>query len=191
MSGCLDSALSLALLRQNFPQEDIVTFTMGSSADHPDVVYARLAAEKYQAQVILTFYLLYRTIAAHGAKAVISHDGTDEQLGGYWEHRSNISKEERQDVFRKHWQILTEKHLTPLIRTADSFDIAMIFPYLNKEAVQYISQIPVDDRAVFRDGKKPLRLIARELGLPQEIIDRPKVGQCSILDLDPLAYLKK
>jgi asparagine synthase (glutamine-hydrolysing) len=50
LSGGVDSSLGLALLRQNFPDAKIVTFTMGGSEEHPDVVHARLAAEKFGAE---------------------------------------------------------------------------------------------------------------------------------------------
>lgn len=48
LSGGLDSTLALAYLRKNFPKKEIITFTMGGSANHPDILHARLAAEKFR-----------------------------------------------------------------------------------------------------------------------------------------------
>lgn len=50
LSGGVDSTLGLAMLRKNFPDAKIVAFTMGGSEKHPDVVHARLAAEKFGAE---------------------------------------------------------------------------------------------------------------------------------------------
>lgn len=50
LSGGVDSTLGLAILRDKFPDAKIIAFTMGGSEDHPDVVHARLAAEKFQAE---------------------------------------------------------------------------------------------------------------------------------------------
>lgn len=49
LSGGVDSTLGLAILRKSFPEAKIIAFTMGGSEDHPDVVHARLAAEKFRA----------------------------------------------------------------------------------------------------------------------------------------------
>lgn len=47
LSGGLDSTLAVAYLRKNFPDAEIHTFTMGGTEEHPDVVHARMAAEKF------------------------------------------------------------------------------------------------------------------------------------------------
>lgn len=47
LSGGLDSTLALAYLRRNFPSSEIVTFTMGGTVDHPDILHAQLAAERF------------------------------------------------------------------------------------------------------------------------------------------------
>jgi len=47
LSGGLDSTLALAFLRNNFLEKEIVTFSMGGSVNHPDVLHARLAAKKF------------------------------------------------------------------------------------------------------------------------------------------------
>jgi asparagine synthase (glutamine-hydrolysing) len=50
LSGGVDSTLGLAILRLNFPEAKIVTFTMGGNENHPDVIHARMAAEKFGAE---------------------------------------------------------------------------------------------------------------------------------------------
>lgn len=50
LSGGLDSSLALAFLRKNFPEARIVTITMGGDQEHPDVIHARLAAQKFHSE---------------------------------------------------------------------------------------------------------------------------------------------
>lgn len=50
LSGGVDSTLGLAMLRKNFPEVKIVAFIMGGSEEHPDIIHARMAAEKFGAE---------------------------------------------------------------------------------------------------------------------------------------------
>ncbi len=218
LSGGLDSSLALAFLRKNFPEDEIVTFTMGGSEKHPDIEYGRLAAEKFKAihqEIIprpeeiqeavaqyhekfpeadlkeasktgdIDVYLLYKKILEYpDVKTVIAHDGIDELMGGYWLHRQAKAAQEKKEVFVDFWQRLIPKHLSPLIKTASSFDIRLIFPYLDSETVKAISQIPLEDRVAQGEGKKPLREIAKRLDVPEEIINRSKKGQLDMLEIN-------
>lgn len=128
-------------------------------------------------------HLLYKKILEYpDVKTVIAHDGIDELMGGYWPHRQAKAAQEKKDVFVDFWQRLIPEHLSPLIKTASSFDIRLIFPYLDGETVKAISQIPLEDRVSQGEGKKPLREIAKRLDVPEEIINRPKKGQLDMLE---------
>ncbi|MCX6702582.1 MAG: asparagine synthase-related protein [Candidatus Wolfebacteria bacterium] len=125
----------------------------------------------------LAVFMVYEAMANAGAKAVIAHDGIDELLGGYWEHRKYQGREQ-EDVFRALWGELASKHLAPLQRVADHFRIFPILPYLQISVVEYISGIPVGERTSREKSKIPLRNFARK-HLPLEIIERKKEGFCS------------
>jgi len=216
LSGGIDSTLGLAILRQNFPEAKIVAFTMGGNENHPDVVHARLAAEKFGAQhceIIpsqddiqealadyqkefpgsdtkkavadgdFDVYFLYKKIAAMCPKLMIAYDGIDELMGGYWGHRKGKSLEERKKAFAQYWQRLIPHHLQPLLSTSQKFDIRLVFPYLNKELAQTISEIPVSERVSDEVGKLPMRELARMFDVPDEIIKRSKRGQVGMLEV--------
>lgn len=200
-SLCL--AIIKDFLRGNIP---VYAFTLGQSLKHPDVHYAMMIAstlnikhrvlipspdeiseassqaknnipgfEKLHGSNIGT-YLLYEYLAGFGAKTVIAHDGIDELMGGYWEHRKYApNKEKMSKVFNDFWGRLAEDHLIPLERIAESFGIKVIFPYLQEEVVRYISHIPLDERTSREESKIPLRRIAEKY-LPPEIIKRKKLG---------------
>ena len=210
LSGGLDSTLALAYLRKNFPDSEIVTFTMGGYENHEDVKHARIASEKYQSnhhEIIATaddiaeaineyqakfpdanlematkygdldVYLLYKKIAEKNPKVVLTFEGIDELAGGYWPHRDQATEE----TYEKYWRKLIPDHLEPLTATAESFGINLEFPYLDERVIKQIAEIPIEQRSDFDEGKKPLRKIAREMGLPSEIIERPKEGQVGML----------
>lgn len=218
LSGGLDSTLALAFLRKNFPDNQIVTFTMGGSEKHSDIKHARLAAAKFGSQhheIIptpeeiqgaiaryqekfpereakeatkfgdLDVFLLYQKIAEHPyqPRTVIVHDGIDELMGGYWQHRRTKIKDEQKKVFEEFWRKLIPGHLTPLTETASSFNLRLIFPYLDHKLIKRISEIPLEDRVSEETGKKPLREIARKMEVPEEIINRSKRGQVGMLDI--------
>jgi len=111
---------------------------------------------------------------------VIFHDGIDELMGGYWEHRKHPSKNKTEKAFKELWNQLEGRHLTPLTRKTSCHRITPIFPYLQREVVEYISKIPVEERTSREESKIPLRRIAQKY-LPEEIIRRPKIGFCDAL----------
>ncbi len=126
----------------------------------------------------INVWAVYRKIAKTKARSVIVHDGIDELMGGYWLHRQSATegKERQEEIFRKFWRELEPEHLTPLESTAHHFGIQLLFPYLQKKLVDYISHIPVSERASFTTGKMPLKEIARKYVWPKEVIDRKKRG---------------
>lgn len=115
--------------------------------------------------------------------SVITHDGIDELLGGYWPHRQRQTPQEQLEVFQKFWKELPENHLIPLAQKAEFFGVTPIFPYLQKSVVRYIAGIPLSERTSHDVSKIPLREIAKKY-LPPEIIQRRKIGFCDALKTD-------
>jgi len=130
----------------------------------------------------LDVFMLYQYLEKSRPRTVIVHDGIDELMGGYWGHRKEIEPIKKAEAFTNFWQRLVPDHLEPLARTANHFNIKLLFPYLDSRIISAISQIPLDERTTKALSKIPLRNIAQELGVPQEIIDRPKRGQVGMLD---------
>ncbi|MDD2731258.1 MAG: asparagine synthase C-terminal domain-containing protein [Candidatus Portnoybacteria bacterium] len=125
-------------------------------------------------------YLLLRHISQFNVSSIIVHDGIDELLGGYWEHRENNGLKDKKEIFKNFWKKLETRHLEPLEKIADRFKIKLIFPYLQKELVEYVPRIPPSERTSHRESKIPLRRIAQKY-LPPEIVSRPKIGFCDAL----------
>lgn len=211
LSGGLDSSLCLGLARKIIGSNGVIhTFTTGGSVQHPDIQFARkisnffgtihhelipTEAEKEEAEKEfysywgdehlslggLAVFLTYKNISQHGFRFVISHDGIDELLGGYWDHRKYDEEGEKIKVFEKLWATIDKDHLLPLERKASKFGVEVILPYLEKRVVEYISKIPVGERTSRETSKMPLRLIAKKY-LPADVIERRKLGFCSSLE---------
>jgi len=203
LSGGLDSSLCLALIRKTMGVNcPIYTYTIGRNKRYPDIVFARKVASLFEsihrdfipsAEEIISakkrtkalFYelkegdesvlLMYEFIASFAPYSVIVHDGIDELLGGYWEHRSPKSIDGQERAFKHFWARLEGDHLLPLEKAANRFEISLIFPYLQKQIVDYITGIPVNRRTSHDESKIFLRWIAKKY-LPEEIIKRKKIG---------------
>ena len=213
LSGGLDSSFCLAKIREIVGYDiPIHTFTIGGSEEYPDVQFARIVSQKFKTvhhEIIpsqedienageeirsqwkgepctpgdVAVYLTYREVASHGLSCVITHDGIDELLGGYWEHRKHESFQETEGAFTDLWGKLEQGHLLPLERKAYHFVVYIILPYLQRSVVEYIAKIPLICRTSKRVSKKPLRNIAKKY-LPVEVISRKKKGFCSALDTE-------
>lgn len=211
LSGGLDSSLCLAIIRSLVgTRVEIHTFTTGGSIEHPDIQAARSVSklfgtihheliptkqqvEQAKQKVFSTWrdepnrlanvgvFLTYNHIAREGFRSVLAHDGIDELLGGYWEHRQPNDEKEKIKAFETFWGNLANDHLLLLERKARHFEIEVIFPYLQQAVIEYISAMPVNERTTRQVSKIPLRTIAEKY-LPREIIDRKKIGFCSVLD---------
>lgn len=124
-------------------------------------------------------WIIYKNLGRYAT--VIAHDGIDEQMGGYWPHRKygigseHEDKEKQQEEFEYFWSRLAPDHLEILEKTANHFGVKLLFPYLQKELVEYISHIPVEERATKETGKVIMRALAEKY-LWKPIGERAKFG---------------
>ncbi|MFA4817748.1 MAG: asparagine synthase-related protein [Parcubacteria group bacterium] len=91
----------------------------------------RFASAKEITDGSVAVFLAYRSISDCGFQISIAHDGIDELLGGYPEHRfSPRTTAEKKMYFRKMWNELIPNHLLLLEKSARFFGIKVLFPYL-------------------------------------------------------------
>jgi len=128
----------------------------------------------------LAAFMIYREMSKLGQRCVIAHDGIDELLGGYWEHRCHKNATDKLQAFTNFWSCLWPEHIQPLQWKAEKFGIKIILPYLHLDLVSFLTRIPLDERTSCTVSKIPLRILAKKY-LPLEIIERPKLGFCGAL----------
>ncbi len=190
-SGGVDSSVLVALaMEENLP---FTAVTIASSDLHPDFSHAMLMHQvfNFRLKAIVVnpdqnpenmYNLLFAEIAEVGFGFVVCGDTIDQQLGGYADHEYSI--EPRELVFQKYWDRLIPNHLVPLQKAAKANQIEVALPYL--AASRFIQTIPINHRATDYDRKIILRSLAEKLGIPPEIITRPKFGLCNVLQTEQM-----
>ena len=203
LSGGIDSSLLAILATKYYP--DIPCFVVGNDIEHPDVQAAeKLAKEKglnlkvriFNKEEIIILkqeqkkcagsshvyegddcvFGALKFVAENDVTGIIATDGIDELMGGYWGHRDRKRFPDVKDAFKYFWDELEEKHLSPMYKSAKFFELDLIFIYLLRTSIAYLSLIPLKDRIKDNIGKAVWREIAQEVGVPQWIIDRTKEG---------------
>ena len=183
LSGGIDSSI-LAVLLSNFLRVDFTAITIGR-INHPDILFAELLTEKFRLnhKVSLLFGSqksddiyddLFAVIAQLGFGYSIHADAIDELTGGYWLHRRNANEE----TFQDYWERLTPEHLRPMAFYAERHRVSVGLPYLATHNL--LRRITMKQRTANGKGKIILRQLAKKLDIPDEIIDRSKLGLCDV-----------
>ncbi|MBU1621736.1 MAG: asparagine synthase C-terminal domain-containing protein [Gammaproteobacteria bacterium] len=201
LSGGLDSALLLKSILDAGARP--VVFTIAGSPSHPDLLAALRLAHEWGVRHIAmlpsaddvmraaedigkrpgpsnkgddAFWLLAELMAASGITDVLATDGIDEQMGGYWEHRSGD-----QAVYDSILNELEPRHLTPLRASMARHGLWLHLPYLDDELRATIAGIPLAERSTREESKIPWRRLATSCGVPDWVLQREKVGGCDAL----------
>jgi len=181
-SGGLDSSLLLYYLLDM--GRTVRTFTMTCNAKHPDMLYARIAIRAFEKQfgvgitsrwsvvpgvygddLVRAFY----TDIAQWTDSIITGDGVDEFMGGYYAHQAEPSEE----AYYTHLRLLQERHLAPLDKNSGSTKVYL--PYMDKRFIHLMAQIPLEDKVDLYTRKKVMVELAQGK-LPLDIIERKKYG---------------
>jgi len=200
LSGGIDSSV-LALLTKPF---GIPCFVIGKSLDSPDVSAAmKLAEEKDLCLYIhipdlneievtkqelttkfrISLYpgdenvLIALQFCSKFVSSLFATDGIDELMGGYWWHTNRTHEyPTAENAFEYFWGKLEPVHLTPMFESAKQAGVNIYWVYLQPYFTKYISRIPIKDRIKNGINKAVWKQVAKKIGVPQWVIDRPKRG---------------
>lgn len=194
LSGGVDSSV-LALLMKPW---NTPCFTIGRSIDSPDILAAmKLAKEndinlyvhipsseeikKVKERVTTDFpgdenVLIALEFSSKFISSLFATEGIDELMGGYWWH---LKKTEYcstiEEAFEYSWNHLESDHLTPMFEAAKQTNMNIHWIYLQPYISDYIAGLPFEKR--IENGNKSIwKEVAKKIGVPQWVIDRPKKG---------------
>lgn len=194
-SGGLDSSLMLYFMLKSYKQ--VETFTMGISELHPDIKYSKLVVDKFR-NIIHKIYipnreeiemekqstdfegdeavrLFYRYVKKY-TNEIISCDGIDEYMCGYYDHQKNPTEETYYNYIKR----LQKEQLIPLDR--NSGKVKVYLPYLDNRLFLLFSQIPINEK-VDREHRKKIMIQMAKGKIPDEIINRRKYGFCDVFKI--------
>lgn len=174
-SGGLDSSVLLCLMSNIF-ENDCNTYIISCRKDHPDIIYAELGSEYYNAKHHETIVepgdegsIVKQFFENISVLQIICGDALDEFMCGYYEHQKNRSKL----LTYKYFLIrLLQEHLIPLDKNSNSTKVYL--PYIDEDLIDIMIKIPLRQKIDFRNRKKFMIRVARYLEIPKEIINRNK-----------------
>lgn len=196
LSGGLDSSLILYFMLKVHKQ--VNAFTIGISHDHPDIKYSKLMVEELNRVEHFIYIpsqkeideekdenrdfrgdkatrLFYKFVGKHTDK-MISGDGVDEYMCGYYGHQNCPTELAYYEYIRR----LQFEHLEPLNR--NSMGIKIYLPYLDRKLIYLLSQIPMIEK-VNKMERKVLMVEMAKGKIPEAIINRWKYGFCDVLKI--------
>jgi len=120
--------------------------------------------------------LFYRFVRKY-TDTIISGDGADEFMAGYYDHQNHPNEE----TYYGHIRQLQKRQLVPL--NGNSGNVRVYLPYLDKSLLYLLCQIPLAEK-VNRNERKILIVKMAKGKIPDSIINRRKIGFCDVLRSD-------
>lgn len=202
VSGGIDSSIIASLTRQFFPKVLFLSLISEKSLDRPYLlILEKFLAQKIElvevgseslrqilpeVKKLLSgvvepnkvhlplacgFYLLCKRAQELGIKYLFTGQGPDILFAGYYKYKNtggDIKKEIVKDL------PLLEIDKKRDFTVAKRWGIKLINPYLEQEFIDFALTVP-PELLIYKGKEKYIsRLLGKELGLPTEIINRPK-----------------
>lgn len=195
LSGGVDSSTMLALMVDVFKKEDICCFNIALSEKHPDFIYSDLVAKLFKVKIIHhipTKHLeknvgefdgdeivreFFCWLQGCGCESIVTCDGIDEFMGGYYDHMKFPTEE----MYYSYMRRFQNEQAKPLDK--NSGETKVFLPYIDDRVICLLSQIPYSERFDMNERKKVVNKIARIKKIPEEIIVRHKYGFIDVMKI--------
>lgn len=142
----------------------------------PKVVKLLGEANIMNVGVAMPFYVCCEHASSEGVKVMFSGLGTEEIFAGYQRHYDAL-KEGGVKAFHKEIEKglaeIWERDVKRDLKVSGAFGLELMTPFLDRNVIREGMKIPPEEK-ISELRKGPLREIARELGVPEEVCNRPK-----------------
>lgn len=146
----------------------------------PKVIYAIEEADIIKVAIALPLYITAELVHSDEIKVMATGQGADELFGGYARYRNILMREGYQQLHENLWSDLVAMHKMNLQRddaVAMANMVELRAPYLDVNVIKTAMSIPPSFKISGPEDtlkKQILRRVAKMVGLPANIVDRPK-----------------
>ncbi len=146
----------------------------------PKVVELIEESDPIKAAIGVPFYWAAEKAAEGKFKVLLAGQGADELFGGYQRYVNECLKDGAEKVNRTMFNDVVNIHVSNLerdLKVTGSFDVELRCPFANFELAEYAMSLPVECKIDTKSDtlrKLVLRQVARNLGVPTVISDKPK-----------------
>lgn len=146
----------------------------------PKVIYGIEEADVMKVATGLPLYAVAEMAHSEGIKVILSGQGSDELFGGYARYLNILRQGGYQQLHENLWNDLVAIHRVSLQRddaVAMANSVELRVPYLDVNVIKTAMSIPPSFKISGPEDtlkKRVLRRVAKMIGLPANIVDRPK-----------------
>jgi asparagine synthase (glutamine-hydrolysing) len=166
----LNLPLTLKMLTEDDVEEALPTIL--SILEQVDVLHVELA---------IPLFFAARCASQFGMTTLYSGQGADELFGGYAKYEKHFQESGEEAVLtemKSDLQILNSKTLPSMKAIVSYHNCQLVVPFCDKAICEFSMSIPLSCKIVHYSGevirKQVLRFLAKDLGLPPEIVHAPK-----------------
>ena len=146
----------------------------------PKVIHIIEEADPVKVSIGVPMYWTAEKTAEMGCKVMLAGQGADELFGGYRRYLDGYlegSKEKVQTTIYNDITGIHESNLERDFKICNHFNVELRLPYAAHNMAKLAISLPLELKMERTDNtlrKLVLRQVARDLGLPQPIVERPK-----------------
>jgi len=166
-------ALDLPMQIHLFKESDV-------EAALPKVVELIEEADPVKASIGVSFYWAAQKAAEGKFKVMLAGQGADELFGGYQRYVVECLRDGAEKARRTMFDDVVNIHISNLerdLKVTGSFDVELRCPFASFEVAEYAMGLPVGCKIEEKSDtarKLVLRQVARNMGVPTVISDKPK-----------------